>query len=898
MEVIFQLLDVDYIFVENQPIIRLLGKTEDGKTVCVFYKGFFPYFYVLPKTGMMEDVIEELKKNFPNDLKNIEEVDKFLPIGFKEEKVKMLKVTLKDPSRTATIREYLRRKNFVEEIFEADILFKYRFMADFSLFGMSWYKVQGRPTRTETIKADIMLDVDKIDPVDKMESAPLKYLALDIEIVSEEDINAEKVPIALISLSFFPAYNGKNSMVLVAKNNIRKINHDILTFKNEKEMLEKFLDIIENFDPDIITGYNINDFDLPYINQRLKVNKLKRTIGRCKEKQLSSKSLGENRYKNSVFGRIIVDPYWMIKEMSGRGFFIGLKRFGLGDVSSYLLGEDKIEFSVKDMVVAWKGDEAEMEKFIEYARRDSELVLKLLLEKHLLDKYIGISKVCGLLLQDCLDTGEAAKVENLLLREFNKEGFVLPCKPTEKEIARRKAEKDAKGFKGALVLDPEIGLHTTCVCYLDVASMYPSIFISFNICPTTLLLEKRNDLEIITTPFGTSFVSPRIRKGIIPRMVERLIKERNVVKNEMKNEKDLVRKRALDAYQEGLKRIANATYGYTGFLLGRIYVLDIANAITSCGRYYIQETKRLVETHTPYKVIYGDTDSVMIKTDTQDIDKAIEIGIEIANFLNEKFEGKLRLKIENIFKTLLILTKKRYAGWSFEKIDSQYKDEIVMKGIETVRRDWCDLVSETQETVLNILLKEQNPKKAFSYFKEIVQKLQNDQIPLEKLVIIKGVSKRPEEYKGVQPHVELIKKMKKRGEKEIPSIGDRVGFVIIKGPQLISERAEDPEYVKKHGLKIDSKYYIESQLLPPLERVFEAIGVAKAELVGLGRQTLLAEVVNNNKIKGDVLSDVENVVCVRCNKNFRRVPLVGRCTSCGGELEFSFNGSRSKYFSV
>lgn len=899
MEIIFQLLDVDYIMLENHPVVRILGKTEEGKIVCGFFEGFFPYFYILPKEGMEDLVINEIKKNFQNDLKNIEKVKRFLPIGYREEKTEMLKIILKDPSRTSVIREHLRKLNFIEEIFEADILFKYRFMADFQLFGMNWYKIVGTPIQTQTVKADLVIKIEKIEPIEKIENSPFKYMSLDIEVVSSGLPNPLEEPISIISLSFFPAFDGKNTMVLIAKNNLKKKEDDVLTFNNEKEMLEKFLEIIEKFDPDIVIGYNINDFDLPYINERLKINKLRRSIGRCNEKSLSCRKIGENQYRNSVFGRVIVDPYWIIKDMASRGFFRGMKRFSLGDVSKYILGEDKIEFSVSDMIEVWrKNDENEIKRFIDYARKDSELALKLVLEKQLLDKYIGISKVSGLLLQDSLDTGEAGKVENLLLREFNKECFVLPCKPTEKEIERRKAERDVKGFKGAFVLEPEVGLHTNCVAYLDFASMYPSIFISYNICPTTLLTEKRNDIETITTPFGTTFVSQKIRRGIIPKTLERLIKERNAVKAQMKNENEPERKRALDAYQEGLKRIANASYGYTGFMLGRIYVLDIANAITSCGRYYIQETKRLIESTTNYKVIYGDTDSVMIKTNTQDVEKAIEIGNNIANFLNEKFEGKLKIKVENIFKTLLILTKKRYAGWSFEKLDSTFKDEIVMKGIETVRRDWCDLVSETQEAVLNILLKEQDPKKAFTYFKEVVQKLQNGEIPLEKLVIIKGISKRPDEYKGIQPHVELIKKMKRRGEANIPSIGERVGFVIVKGLQMVSERAESPEYVRKHGLKIDSRYYIESQLLPPLERIFEVIGVNKAELIGLGRQMILREAINNHKkIAEKPIYNIEGIVCNKCNTTFRRIPLVGKCTSCGGELEFYFGEERSKFFS-
>jgi DNA polymerase I len=192
--------------------------------------------------------------------------------------------------------------------------------------------------------------------VDKIENALLKYMALDIEVVSEGMGNPLEDPIAIISLSFFPAFNGQNTMVLVAKNSLKKIEKDVITFNNEKEMLEKFLEIIEEFDPDIIVGYNINDFDIPYINERLRVNKLKRTIGRCNEKTLSSRRLAENRYKNFVFGRVIVDPYWMIKDMAGRGFFIGLKRFSLEDVSQYFLGEGKVEFSHTDIPVAWYGN--------------------------------------------------------------------------------------------------------------------------------------------------------------------------------------------------------------------------------------------------------------------------------------------------------------------------------------------------------------------------------------------------------------------------------------------------------------------------------------------------------------------------------------------------------------
>jgi DNA polymerase elongation subunit (family B) len=263
--------------------------------------------------------------------------------------------------------------------------------------------------------------------------------------------------------------------------------------------------------------------------------------------------------------------------------------------------------------------------------------------------------------------------------------------------------------------------------------------------------------------------------------------------------------------------------------------------------------------------------------------------------INTALEGVVSMKIESVFKSLIILTKKRYAGLSYEKYDGKWTEKVTMKGIETVRRDWCDLVSETLFKVIEIILKEQNPKKAVDYVKGIMTKLQNNEIPVEKLVITKSVSKPIKSYKGVQPHVELVKKMRKRSPADAPGVGDRVSYVIISGMQLVSERAEDPGYIKENNLKVDSKYYMESQLLPPLERLFEVIGVDKGELLGKGKQMLLAAAIKNGKkAVSDYISKADGVVCMKCNKTFRRPPLSGKCAECGGELLFFSGDERSR----
>jgi DNA polymerase I len=459
----------------------------------------------------------------------------------------------------------------------------------------------------------------------------------------------------------------------------------------------------------------------------------------------------------------------------------------------------------------------------------------------------------------------------------------------------RKDEKEIKGFKGALVFEPAMGLHTTYTIYLDFKAMYPSIFIYYNICPTTLVKDSVR-VEKIKTPYGTEFVSKKVRVGIIPQIVSKLIKERDFVKRLLRISTDENERRALDARQEALKRMTNAFYGYTGYVRGRLYLLEIANAVTSCGRFLIQKTKEIVEKNPNYKVIYGDTDSIFVKPLAENLEKAFEIGKKLEEQINGELGEIVRMKIESVFKTLLILTKKRYAGLSIEKIDSDYKEKIIMKGIETVRRDWCDLTSKTLYEVLRILLIEQNPKKVLDFVRTVIKKIEKNEIPLEDLVITKSISKPLHAYKGIQPHVELVKRMKRRSPAEAPGVGDRVGFVIIQGSQLISKRAEDPEYVKRRGLKIDSRYYIESQILPPLERVFDVIGIKKSELLGTGKQLLLAEAIKNKKQIKEIVSSIEGIICNKCNKIYRRTPLNGKCLECGGEIVFYSGSERARYF--
>ena len=876
MRVAFQLIDCDYILPNGHPVIRIFGKTEDGKSVVCFYEGFLPYFYVLPNVEDKE-ISQFLKKEFNNLIVNVEEVKKFLPIGYNPEKVKLLKITLSDPSKVPKVKESLISSGLVKEAYEADILFRYRFMIDYDLYGSRWYEVEGIPVNTQNVKAKIKLTLKKIKEIEPRESK-FKILTFDIEAASDGLPDPENTEIIIISLYFDPPYKKKKKLALVAT---KKINgDDILSFENEKEMLKEFINIIDSYDPDIILGYNILRFDFPFLLKRLEKNKLPKTLGRCSTKPATHKKFGQTERVN-VPGRIVVDPYQILQEYNKKGM-LRFKRFGLGDVAEQVIGEGKIDISHSQIKEIWeKGSKEELRKLIDYAIKDSEITYKLFNTLKLIDTYLALSRVSGALLQDVLDGGEASRLEILLIREFDRHDFVVPLKPSDKEVMKRTEERSLKGLKGALVLDPVVGFHKN-VIYLDFASMYPKIIIGYNICPTTILT-KEFDVETIETPNKVKFVSKKVREGIFPKILKQLIESRNKVKKRLKQEKNEKIKQALNAEQLALKILANAFYGYTGYLRARLYLLDIANAITASGRFLISKTKNIVETKTKYKVVYGDTDSVMIKADTEDIEELFRIGEELAELINREL-GVVKMKIESVFKTLLILSKKRYAGLSLEKSDTGYKEKIIMKGIETVRRDWCTLTEETLEKILEIILKEEKPEKALLYIRDVIQKLQNNEIPIDKLVIYKSISRPLHLYKGVQPHIELVKKLKKRGAANIPGIGDRVGYVIVQGPQMVSKRAEDPEYAKQNNLKIDSQYYLESQILPPLERVFEALGYRRQDILNLGKQLSLGSIVNNGNSRKVVGFD--GFVCSYCNETYETITLSGKCIKCNGPIYF------------
>ncbi len=851
----FQILDADYTYSDGKPVVRLYGRDESGNSVCCSAPGFEPYFYAKAAPGMAGI----LKEKFKEYIKNIEPVLRFEPVGYFKNPASMLKIVLYDPKGVPLIRDEVR--NMVDEVYETDILFRNRYMVDKGLGGMGWAKAEpaAEPVNSEVLSS-IKITSGKVEPFELLKNAPLRHLAFDIECLP---INGampapENSPIVLMSLAFAPDFEGKKTLVLVGKDAI--IGGETESCGSEEAMLRRFFGIIKEYDPDILVGYNSNGFDIPYIVDRIKTLNKKgariEPIAGRDGRTLYYRKIG-NVTRVSVMGRIAVDVLPLLR----REF--SLKQYTLRNAAKELLGAEKLDIPFLEMESYWNDNGEKLSRFIEYARRDSELALSFLLKLRLIDKYVALARVSGTLLRDILDGGQTQMVENLILREYMKHERVLPARPTGEMSDERYDEGEE--LAGAEVLPPKKGLLDNIVI-LDYKSLYPTIMMAHNLCYTTEVVGERPD-DVVVAPTGGVFVSRNVVKGIVPSILEDLLNRRQETRAKMKtaNEEE---KRVLDATQLALKILLNSFYGYSGYARARLYSLTLAGAVTSFGRENILRTKKLIEEDIKeiilkdgrafrmdevkdgkrigLSVVYGDTDSVFVHLLDKGLtfDEAQLVGDSIAGTVTDSLVKPMELVFDSFARRAIFLAKKRYALLIMEKTAQGMKEKIKVKGMETVRRDWCELTTKTVEKVLELVLKEAKVDDAVLLVKDTINRIRSidagkDRELFDGMVLTRQYTKKVESYKNKQPHITVIEKLRKRGI--VANVGDRIPFVIIAGKGLFVDRAEDPDYAREKMLPLDVDYYINKQILPPVERILSDFGVTGEMLRWMGEKKVQAE---------------------------------------------------------
>ncbi len=582
----FILLDIDYVTENGRPVVRLFGKElgeDSGRSIIALDRNFRPYIYVIPK-GNIDDCIKQIYTLDVDEVKPVQKKD----IGIKKE---MIEVILFHPQDVPKLRDKIWDLSEVKEIREHDIPFYRRYLIDNNLTPMGEVKASGKcktqkagPGISSTDENLCIFNMEgKPEPVDG-EIPHLKVMSFDIEVRNPKGMpQADRDEIIMISF----AGNFGFEKVLSTKDS----SFDYVeTLENEKEMIKRFVEIINTENPDLILGYSSDNFDFPYINDRARKLGIPLNIG------LDGSGIKFLRrgFANSavVRGRLHIDLYPIMRR------HLTLDRYTLERVYKELFGEDKEDIEGDEIWKYWDAGGEKLEELFEYSMDDAIAAYKVG------DKMIPINReltrIVGQPFFDITRMASGQMVEWFLIKKAYEYEEIIPNKPSQSEYSRR------RGFTyvGGYVKEPVKGLHENILSF-DFKSLYPSIIISKNISPDTLI--KNETIEEFHTAPEVPHKFRKEPKGFVPSIIGDLLKERAKIKDIMKKIDDPVEKRILDVQQQALKTLANSMYGLYGFPRFRWYSRECADAVTAWGRDYIKNTMKKAEDF-GFKAIYADTD--------------------------------------------------------------------------------------------------------------------------------------------------------------------------------------------------------------------------------------------------------------------------------------------------
>jgi len=621
----------------------------------------------------------------------------------------------------------------------------------------------------------------------------------------------------------------------------RKIKMEITT--SERALLGLFMAKIHRIDPDVLVGHDIYGFDLDLLLHRINACKIPHwsRLGRLKRTVMPKLSSGGPGKGGSLLdrsitcGRMVCDVKISSKEL------IRCKSYDLTALSWAVLQSRREEID-QDEIPNKFNSSRELLHMFELTSMDALLTLRIMYDLNVLPLALQITTIAGNVMARTLLGGRSERNEFLLLHAFNEKNFVCPDKSYgKKQVAEvenddeEQPKSSKKGrrkpaYAGGLVLEPKKGFYDKHILLLDFNSLYPSIIQEYNICFTTISRASfpanrpADEEEVVELP------DPDLEPGILPTEIRKLVERRKQVKALMKNHgRESDQYLQYDIRQKALKLTANSMYGCLGFSHSRFYAKPLAALVTSKGREILLKTKELVQ-NLGLDVIYGDTDSIMINTNTTDLTEVRKIGNKVKNEVNKLYR-LLEIDIDGIFKSMLLLKKKKYAAISISENEDGTLNEVKeMKGLDIVRRDWCDLAKDSGNYVLAQILSSQAREtiveNIHDYLISVGENVAEGKVDIQKFVINKQLTKSPHDYpdKKSLAHVNVALRMLSKGRKV--NAGDTIPYVICDDGSTLAatQRAYHPdEFCKSDTLKIDVKYYLANQVHPVVSRLCDPI---------------------------------------------------------------------------
>ncbi|KAI8382698.1 probable DNA polymerase delta catalytic subunit [Nakaseomyces glabratus] len=899
-------------------VVRLFGVTSEGHSILCNVTGFKHYLYVpAPNSANAQDpqelqkFISYVNQMYENAIDSIEVVKRQSIWGYSgDTMLPFWKVYTTHPSATNKLRTAFEKGHFNYNSWFANgtttydnIAYTLRLMVDCKIVGMSWvtlpkgkYNVVSDSQKVSNCQLEVTINYRNLisHPAEGewSHTAPLRILSFDIECAGRPGIFPEPEHDRVIQIANVVSTVGEKKPFI---RNVFTLDtcapitgSQVFDNETEEDLLRKWRDFIIQVDPDVIIGYNTTNFDIPYLLNRAKALKienfpyfgrLKNVKQEIKESIFSSKAYGTRETKNvNIDGRLQLDLLQFVQRE------YKLRSYTLNAVSAHFLGEQKEDVHHSIITDLQNGDRETRRRLAVYCLKDAYLPLRLLEKLMALVNYTEMARVTGIPFSYLLARGQQIKVVSQLFRK---------CLEIDTVIPNMHSHGSDEQYEGATVIEPIRGYYDVPIATLDFNSLYPSIMMAHNLCYTTLCnkatvdrLNLKKEEDYIITPNGDYFVTTKKRRGILPIILDELISARKRAKKDLRDETDPFKRDVLNGRQLALKISANSVYGFTGATVGKLPCLAISSSVTSFGRVMIMETKKAVEEKYSIKngakhdavVIYGDTDSVMVKFGTTDLKEAMELGAEAAAFVSKLFKHPINLEFEKAYFPYLLINKKRYAGLYWTNPDKY--DKLDQKGLASVRRDSCSLVSIIMNKVLKKILIDRDVDSALGFVKATIDDILQNRVDISKLIISKTLAPN---YTNPQPHAVLAERMKKR-DGSGPNIGDRVDYVITGGGDKLYNRAEDPLYVLEHNIQIDSRYYLTNQLQNPIISIV-------APIIGDKQATSMFTIksikINTGNTKGGLMGFIKKVeACKGCRSPLKRGegPLCSNCKSRSSEL--------------
>jgi len=865
----------------NKPgTVYLFGKavkpgTNELQSCCVVVENVFRTNYVLPKEGVeMADVhkeIDELRRRL--GVKKLMSGPARMKYSFREGKAvpaeaEYLKIcySYKEPR----IPPHLHSGKTYSKIFGTRASAMERFLLERGLVGPCWVSIPVSPNERAVSWAKKeykckACHVKTIDLAVHLELPKFKVMSLAMQTVMDKKKRHEIAVVSYVCHNSVNAEgNTENEDKLSCYSLVRKTPKDrawpfdfeqklkasksqrpVKTFGTERELLSFLLSRIKFEDPDIICGHNLYEWVVDLLIHRIKACQVSNwsRIGRLRKNKFPLNKAGK-LVKRQLCGRLFCDTFLSAQE------FIRETKYSLAHLASTQLAPPPGSKSKAPSVTVFDqltvGQKWESSKGLLEVIREIEnhawVAMKLMFKLAIIPLSRELTKLCGNLWARSLQGQRAERNEYLLLHEFNKLDYIVPERYTNREkinlgiMEERGSGRRKAAYAGGLVLEPKRGFYDSIILLLDFNSLYPSIIQEYNLCFTTFkhweVKVEGNDLQLPDVSTTT---------GILPKVITRLLERRSAVKKLLKSAKDPAKKKSLDIRQKALKLVANSMYGCLGFPSSRFYCKPIAFTITALGRMNLQKVADKAEetigpNNAPLQVVYGDTDSIMVHTGVKygtpnAIKQAREVAGRVKKECNKMYK-KMYLELDDIFARMLLLRKKKYAALKVEG-DKTVQE---VKGLDQVRRDWSLVSKDTSKRILSTLLGcdsvETAVQEIHDYLREVRKMIDENKIPLEKFQITKKLTKHSSEYKNQrQPHLQVALRLQ-RGGKPI-QVGQFISYVICTAANdkadLSARAFTQEEVVKSHkdphqkSLEIDRNWYLENQILPPVQRLCEVI---------------------------------------------------------------------------